>query len=74
MFLKGKKVNLSSFSLFFQLQTIITDFWSSLVQCAKQKKSLKNRRITAAYETNCVGYIRQSFLIVKKNPIENQKT
>ena len=31
------QVNLSGFSLFFQLQTIVSDFWSSSVQCAKQK-------------------------------------
>ena len=30
------QVNLSEFSLF-QLQTMLSDFWSSSVQCAKQK-------------------------------------
>ena len=40
------QVNLSSFSLFFQLQKIVSNFWSSSVQCTKQKfleKSLNHR-------------------------------
>ena len=38
--------------LFSQLQTIVSDFWSSSVQCEKQKNSLKSSRIAAAYETS----------------------
>ena len=46
-YLQDFQVNLSEFSLF-QLQIIVSDFWSSSVQCVKRKlfENLTNRRVT----------------------------